>query len=71
MDGLEDLSNLFSRVNALEQSDTDSDLFISRISKLYATVGLKVTFTMSLHQYRLAGDTNPLYGAVTGTDTYL
>lgn len=66
-----DLSNLFSRVTALEQADTDSDLTVSRITKLYATLGVTVTFKTWRHQYRMCGDTNPIYPATCGTDTYL
>jgi len=54
-DGMKDLSDLFSRVSALEQADVDSDQTVARIVKVYGTLGIKVTITYNLHQYWICG----------------
>ncbi|CRF29092.1 Uncharacterised protein [Mycobacterium tuberculosis] len=73
VDGLSDLSDLYSRVTALEQADVDTDQTIARIVKLYGTLGIKVTYKTWLHQYRLCGDQNPLptMSAVCASDAYI
>ncbi len=71
MSGQKDLSTLFKRVTALEQREDDDEQAVNRIIKHYATLGMTVTITTHLHQYRFCGDTNPLFGAVTATDTYI
>jgi hypothetical protein len=72
-DGAQDLSNLFSRVTALEQADVDTDQTVARIVKLYGTLGLRVMFNYHLHQYRLCGDQSPLptIGAVCAADAFI
>ena len=72
-DGIQDLANLFTRVDALEADAADNDQSITRIVKVYPILGLKVTITARLHQYRLCGDTNPpgIGGAICGTETYI
>lgn len=71
MDGTNDLSNLFGRVSALEQENADTDRSVTRIVKSYPTLGLKVIITAKLHQYRLTGDSNPIYFATCAADTYI
>jgi hypothetical protein len=71
MSGQKDLSTLFKRVTALEQREDDDEQAVNRIIKHYANIGLTVTIRAHTHQYRLCGDTNPIYGAVTATDTYI
>ncbi|CAM3876877.1 hypothetical protein COLU111180_12005 [Cohnella lubricantis] len=70
-DGMQDLSNLFSRVSALEQEGVDSDQTVARIVKLYGTLGLRITLRVNLHQYRICGDTNPIYPATCGADSFI
>ena len=69
--GEKDVSNLFQRVTALEQDDADGDQAVTRIVKNYSTLGIKVSVSTYLHQYRICGDTNPLYLASTATDHFL
>lgn len=69
--GSNDLGDLFQRVTALEQDDTDSDQTVTQIIKSYPRLGIRVTMTAYLHQYRKCGDTQPLYGATCGTNTFL
>lgn len=72
MSGEKDISNLFQRVTALEQEDADSDQTVTRIAKNYSTLGIKLTITnVYLHQNRICGDTQPLYGATTAADTFV
>lgn len=71
MSGEKDLGNLFQRVTALEREDADYEQSVTRIIKNYAALGISVRITYDLHQYRICGDTNPLYAAVTAADTYL
>jgi hypothetical protein len=74
MSGEKDLSGLFNRVTALEREDADADSeqSVTRIVKNYSTLGLTVrAIRVNLHQYRICGDANPLYGAVTASDSYL
>jgi hypothetical protein len=71
VNGSNDLSNLFSRVSALEQEDADSDQTVTRIAKIYGNVGVKVTFRYWVHEYRKCGDTNPIYPAICGVDTFI
>jgi hypothetical protein len=71
MAGDKDLAKLFARVTALEQRDEDEDLAITRIVKRYDLLGITVTMTYRLHQYRLCGDTNPLFGATVSANNYL
>ena len=54
-DGMKDLSDLFSRVTALEQADADNELTVARIVKVYGTLGIRVKVTASLHQYWICG----------------
>jgi hypothetical protein len=69
--GGNDLANLFNRVSALEQEEVDVDQSLSRIIKIYARIGVTVTITARLHQYRICGDTQPLYPATCGSDTFI
>lgn len=71
MSGEKDLSNLFDRVTALERDDADTEQSVTRIIKNYSTVGLTVRVSFNIHQYRICGDLNPLYGAITATDSYI
>lgn len=71
MSGVNDIAGLFGRVTALEQEGADSELTVTRITKVYSRLGLRVTVKTHLHQYRLCGDTNPIYPATCGTDTFL
>lgn len=71
MSGEKDLGNLFQRVTALERGEADTDQSVTRIVKNYTAAGLSVRVIYDIHQYRICGDTNPLYGAVTATDSYL
>ncbi len=72
MSGEQDISNLFQRVTALEQEDADSDQTVTRIVKLYASLGIRVkSIHIDLHQNRICGDEQPLYGAVTSADTFV
>lgn len=71
MSGAKDISNLFNRVTALEQDDADSDQSVTRIIKTYQTAGVRLNITTHLHQYRLCGDTQPLYAATTSADHYI
>ena len=54
-DGIQDLTNLFSRVSALEQADVDSEQTVARIVKVYETLGIRVTIKADLHQYWICG----------------
>jgi hypothetical protein len=66
------LKNLDRRVGALESDRLgDSAASLTQILKLYADVEVEVTTRYWLHRYRKCGDTQPLYGAVCGTGTYL
>lgn len=56
-DGINDISNLFSRVSALEQEDVDSDRTVAKITKFYPVLGLKVTFKINVHQYPICNTT--------------
>lgn len=71
MAGDRDLSSLFKRVTALEQEDADEDQAITRIIKQYDSIGLSVIVDFKIHQYRICGDTNPIYPAVTSSNSYL
>jgi hypothetical protein len=71
MDGSKDVADLFTRVSALEQEDADSDQTVTRIAKLYDTLGFRVRLKYNLHDYRFCGDTNPIFGAVTSTTTFI
>ena len=71
MSGEKDMSNLFQRVTALERDDADTDQSVTRIVKNYSAAGLSVRVVYNIHQYRIFGDVNPLYGAITATDSYL
>ena len=71
MSGEKDMSNLFQRVTALERDDADTDQSVTRIIKNYSAPGLSVRVVYNIHQYRICGDVNPLYGAITATDSYL
>ncbi|WP_216623568.1 hypothetical protein, partial [Corallococcus exercitus] len=68
-DGMNDLTNLFSRVSALEQADADSDLTVARIVKVYDTLGIKVTVRASIHQYWICGQTDPITGSIITCST--
>ena len=71
MRGDRDLAKLFRRVTALEERETDEDMTINRIVKRYESLGVTVTVTFKPHQYRLCGDTNPLYGSALSENHYL
>ena len=71
MSGMNDLSNLFGRVTALEQEDADSDQTVTQVFKMYPRLGIRVRMIAYLHDLRICGDTQPLYSATCGTDTYL
>jgi hypothetical protein len=71
MRGDRDLAKLFRRVTALEERETDEDMTISRITKQYESLGVSVTVVFKTHQYRLCGDTNPLYGSTLSANHYL
>jgi hypothetical protein len=71
MSGEKDVGNLFKRVTALELEQADYDQTVTRIIKNYAALGISVKITYDLHQYRICGDTNPLFGAVTASNSYL
>jgi uncharacterized protein (UPF0335 family) len=71
MAGDRDLSSLFKRVSALEQEDADADQSITRIVKEYESVGISVSIDYRIHQFRICGDTNPIYGAVASASSYL
>lgn len=72
-DGIQDLANLFARVDALEVEAADNDQSITRIIKVYPTLGITVTITLRIHQYRWCGDENPpgIGGAICGAETYI
>jgi hypothetical protein len=65
------LQNLDKRVGALESEGIEDSATITQIKKIYADVEVEVTWTYWRHKYRKCGDTQPLYGAVCGADTYL
>lgn len=65
------IQNLDSRVGALESEGLDQSAVLTHISKLYADIEIQVTWKVWTHRYRRCGDTQPLYGAVCGSSTYL
>ncbi len=71
MDGIHDISNLFGRVAALEQEEADSDRTVTRIAKIYSTLGIKVNISAKVHQYRIAGDVNPIYVATCSLGSFI
>lgn len=71
MSGTDDLNNLFSRVTALEKEDLNNEQTVSQIVKVYPTLGLTVKITYFTHQYRICGDTQPLYPAVCAADSFI
>lgn len=72
MNGAQDVSALFQRVTALEQEDADSDQTVTRIAKNYTTFGIRVRLiNVDLHQNRICGDEQPLYGAVASLNTFV
>lgn len=65
------VNHLTKRVGALESVDFDNAAGVARIVKLYGNIRITTVITTRLHTYRKCGDTNPLFGAVCGTDTYI
>lgn len=68
---VEILKNLDRRVDALETERFDDYSEFTMILKHYADVEIEIKLTAWLHTYRKAGDSQPLYGAVCGIDTFL
>lgn len=58
--GINDVANLFSRVSALEQADTETDETLVSIAKGYATIGISVKMTYKIHQYKICGAASPV-----------
>lgn len=65
------VASIGQRVGALETKDINTADGIARISKIYGNVQIITTIKVFLHTYRKCGDTNPIYPATCGTDTYL
>ena len=65
------VQNLDRRVGALESQGLEDSATLTQVSKLYADVEVEVRFKLSLHRYRICGDTQPLYGAVCGGTTFI
>lgn len=65
------MTDLSKRVGALESTDYNDAQTVARITKIYGNIRITMTITAWLHEYRKCGDTNPLYPAVCGTDTYI
>jgi hypothetical protein len=65
------LQNHEKRLNAVESESIDDHATLVQIQKLYADIGIEVKLRYWLHKYRKCGDTQPLYGAVCGTNTFL
>jgi len=65
------LQNLDKRVGALEGDGIDESAALTQIKKLYADVEVEVTWRYWRHKYRKCGDTQPLYSAICGTNTFL
>lgn len=71
-DGSQDIVDLFGRVTALEQAQTNTDTTLAAIAKNYTTLAVRVvSITAILHEYRKCGDTAPLYSATAGIDSYI
>ena len=47
------LSNLNSRVTALENSDLDDAAGVARITKTYGNIKITATITTNVHQYNI------------------
>jgi hypothetical protein len=60
--GANDIVDLFSRVTALEQSDVNTDQTLAAIVKNYSYLGVEITITVNVHDYRLCGDPDLIYG---------
>lgn len=63
--------NLEKRIEALENDSVDENATLTQINKMYTDIEIEVTFSYWLHSYRRCGDTQPLYPARCGTDSYL
>jgi hypothetical protein len=64
--GANDLVDLFSRVTALEQSDVNTDQTLAAIVKNYSYLGLEITISVNVHDYRLCQDPDTYTGTVPG-----
>jgi hypothetical protein len=67
----EQVAKIGQRVGALETKGINTADGIARITKIYGNIQITTTITAYLHTYRKCGDTNPIYPATCGTDTYL
>lgn len=65
------VSDLSKRVTALESGDIDDSATIAQITKIYGGLKFTAVIAVRTHTYRNCGDTNPLYGATLGTETYM
>lgn len=65
------VASIGQRVGALETSNINTANGIARITKVYGNIQITTTVTAYLHTYRKCGDTNPIYPATCGTDTFL
>lgn len=65
------LNSLGKRVGALESVDYDESAGIARIVKMYGNIRITTTIRAKVHTYRKCEDTNPLYLAVCGDDTFI
>lgn len=72
MSGVVEIMQEFDkRLDALESEDIEESALVTHVNKLYADIEIEVSWKIWPHRYRRSGDTQPLYAAVCGTNTYL
>lgn len=65
------ITDLTKRVGALESDGFDENATVARVTKIYGNLRVSFTIRAYAHEYRKCGDTNPLFGATCGSDTFL
>ncbi|MGF9711710.1 hypothetical protein [Paenibacillus naphthalenovorans] len=65
------VNDLSKRIGALESEGFDESSSVARITKIYGNLKITMKIKAWLHEYRKCGDTNPIYPATCGTDTFL